>query len=468
MRESMLGRLREADRLRRLGSAAMAERGRARLAAQVAYARANSPFYRRLYRGLPDRVTDPALLPVTGKKALMAEFDDWVTDRSVTWSEAQEFVADPGSAGRPFAGRYTLITTSGTTGAPGIFVVDERALAVNVALASRMRGSWLGAAGLARAVARGGRMALVVATGGHFLVAAGSERLFANPVTRRLVRVFSAHASMAELVAGLNGFRPAIVIGYASVLSLLAREQREERLHIDPVLVETAGEAVAPGERERMAAAFGARIRDTYGATECPFLTDGCAHGWYHVNSDWAVLEPVDADHRPVAPGELSHTVLVSNLANQIQPILRYDLGDSVLQRPDACPCGDLRPAFRVRGRVANALTFHSPGGEVVEIPSMVLNTLIDRVPGVGLFQAEQTGPMALRIRLTCAADSDAEEVWRAVLDGVARALADRGLGGVDLQRAAEPPRQGRGGKFRTAIPFDPAQQGESSHDGKP
>ncbi|MEV0698281.1 AMP-binding protein [Saccharopolyspora sp. NPDC050389] len=468
MRESMLGRLREANRLRRLGPEAMAERGRARLAEQVAFARANSPFYRRLYRGLPDRVTDPALLPVTGKKSLMAEFDDWVTDRAVTWAAAQEFVADPESAGRPFAGRYTLITTSGTTGAPGIFVVDERALTVNVALASRMRGAWLGAAGLAKAVARGGRMALVVATGGHFLVAAGSERLFANPVTRRIVRVFSAHASMEELVAGLNRFRPAIVLGYASVLSLLAREQQNGGLRIDPLLVETAGEAITPAERERMAAAFGADIRDTYGATECPFLTDGCAHGWYHANSDWAVLEPVDADHRPVAPGELSHTVLVSNLANRIQPILRYDLGDSVLQRPDACPCGNPQPAFQVRGRVANRLAFLAPGGGTVEIPSMVLNTLIDRVPGVGLFQAEQPAPMALRIRLTCATGVDAEQVWRTVLDGLARALADRGLGDVDLQRAAEPPRQSRGGKFRTVIPFESAQHGELSHDGKP
>ena len=50
------------------------------------------------------------------------------------------------------------------------------------------------------------------------------------------------------------------------------------------------------------------------------FLSYGCGERWLHVNNDWAVLEPVDADHRPIPPGEQSQTVLVSNLANHVQP----------------------------------------------------------------------------------------------------------------------------------------------------
>ena len=96
----------------------------------------------------------------------------------------------------------------------------------------------------------------------------------------------------------------------------------------------------------------------SYAATECPFLSVSCPDGWLHVNSDWVILEPVTADHQPVPAGELSDTVLITNLANRIQPILRYDLGDSVLQRLDPCPCGDPRPAIRVQGRAADLLTF--------------------------------------------------------------------------------------------------------------
>ena len=50
-----------------------------------------------------------------------------------------------------------------------------------------------------------------------------------------------------------------------------------------------------------------------------------CGQGWLHVNSDWVILEPVEADYSPTPPGQASHTVLLTNLANRIQPIIRYD-----------------------------------------------------------------------------------------------------------------------------------------------
>ncbi len=67
-----------ADRVERV------RRQRARLAALVAHARANSPYYRRLYENLSDSVEDVAQLPVTDKKQLMDHFDEAVTDREVT------------------------------------------------------------------------------------------------------------------------------------------------------------------------------------------------------------------------------------------------------------------------------------------------------------------------------------------------------------------------------------------------
>ncbi|HEV2784241.1 MAG TPA: hypothetical protein VGX25_33060 [Actinophytocola sp.] len=42
-----------------------------------------------------------------------------------------------------------------------------------------------------------------------------------------------------------------------------------------------------------MATAFDTKIRTSYAATGCTYLSYGCAHGWHHVNTDWAVLEPV-------------------------------------------------------------------------------------------------------------------------------------------------------------------------------
>ncbi|MEV4927551.1 phenylacetate--CoA ligase family protein [Streptomyces roseoverticillatus] len=457
MSESKAWLGRDIRRARKQGTAAIMQRQRDRLAGMVAHARAASPFYRELYRGLPERVEDPALLPVTDKRTLMAHFDDWVTDRDVTHEKVRAFADDPGLIGQRFAGKYLVATTSGTSGRRGLFVLDDRYMDVGSAVISRALASWLGPAGIVRAAVRGGRFAHLVATGGHYASFAGYSRVIREGGRRgKLLRAFSVHTPMPQLVAQLNAYRPAVIIGYTSTIMLLTAEQEAGRLHIRPLLVLPAGETMTTHDTDRIARAFRTTARTAYAATECTYLSHSCAEGWYHVNSDWAVLEPVDADHRPTPPGEFSHTVLISNLANRVQPFLRYDLGDSVLLRPDPCPCGSPLAAIRVRGRAGDVLTFPtgSGSGGHVSLSPLAFGTLFDRTPGIELFQIEQTAPSALRVRMLPAAGADPDRVWRTVLQELTRLLAGNGLGHVTVQRAEEPPRQTPGGKYRTVIPL--------------
>ncbi|RCV50906.1 phenylacetate--CoA ligase family protein [Marinitenerispora sediminis] len=452
MTESSRDIARDVRRAVRQGPAALAQRQRARLAGMVAHARAASPYYRELYRDLPDQVEDPALLPVTDKKHLMDRFDDWVTDRRVTLEQVQAFVADPELVGERFQGRYAVATTSGTSGVRGLFVIDERTVAVHTALGARTGGVGPGAA--LRLLARAGRTAIVSAPAGHFFTVALPARLRKeHPWMGRFMRAFPIDRPLPELVAELNRYDPAIVSGFLSMLTLLAGEQEAGRLRIRPAVVVAGGETATPEALERLGAAFNAKVRSAYAATECGFLSYGCEHGWYHVNTDWAVFEPVDADHRPVPPGQPSHTVLLSNLANRVQPILRYDLGDSVLLRPDPCPCGDVLPAVRVRGRAADMLTFPTGGGRV-SISPMLFGTLLDGLPGVEQFQVVQTAPTTLRVRLRTGDGADAERTWQAVHGEIARLLTEHGAGAVTTERAGEPPQQSPGGKYRRIIPL--------------
>lgn len=452
MSESVLRLLLDARRARRQGPAAIARRQRARLAEMVAFARTHSPYYRELYRGLPERVEDPALLPVMSKKKLMARFDDWVTDREATIGKVRAFVETPALIGEWFLGKYTVATTSGTTGTPGIFLLDDRSMAVTGALAFRMMSTWLDFGDVIRILAGRGRLAMVNATSGHFASAVAAIRLRRRRGER--IQVFPLRMPLPEMVAELNGFRPALLAPYASMGALLAREQESGRLHIDPVLVVLSAEGLPEGEYDRIAAAFNAKVRDSYAATECPFLSYRCEHGWLHVNSDWVVLEPVDADYRPIPPGKQSHTVLVSNLANRVQPILRYDLGDSVLQRPDPCPCGNPLPAIRVQGRAADVLTFPTGRGNQVSIAPLVFVTVLDPIPGIELFQIVQTAAAALRVRLRPAAGADLERVWQAVRTELTGLLAEHELDHVTLERAEESPERSPGGKYRPVIPL--------------
>lgn len=106
------------------------EQQRRRFTEQVEFARAHSPFYRDLYGGLPASIEDVRSLPVTSKRMLMERFDEWVTDRDIKLANVRAFVEDPEAIGKPFLGKYTVATTSGTTGTRGIFLVDDRTMGV--------------------------------------------------------------------------------------------------------------------------------------------------------------------------------------------------------------------------------------------------------------------------------------------------------------------------------------------------
>lgn len=434
------------------GPAGLAQRRQARLAEMVTFARALSPYYRERYQELPARVEDTALLPITSKKELMASFDDWVTDREVTVEEVRAFVDNPELIGERFLGKYTALTTSGSTGIPGVFLLDDQTMAVTNALALRMLGSWISLWDLVRIVARLGRMTMVMATGGHFASAVAGARLRKRSGKR--IQILSVHTPLAELVESLNRFRPAIVAPYASVASLLASEQEVGRLRINPVLLVLSAEGLPLGEYDRIASVFKAKVRHSYAATECPFLSYSCEHKWLHVNTDWVVLEPVDAGYQPTPPGEQSHTVLISNLANRVQPILRYDLGDSILVRPDLCPCGNPLPAIRVQGRSADVLSFRNQRGELVKIAPLAFGTVIDGVAFVERFQIIQTTPTNLRVRLRLADNADLESVCQKVQAEIAHLLSAHKLDGVTLERADEPPQQSPGGKYREVMPL--------------
>ncbi|MBA2448285.1 MAG: phenylacetate--CoA ligase family protein, partial [Chloroflexi bacterium] len=111
-------------RAERGSRAAVMARQRARLADLVRFARARSPFYRKLYRHLPPDVKDRRDLPPVSKPQLMGSFDEWVTDRAVARAGVESFLANEARVGQQYLGRYAVWTTSGVTGDPGIFVHD--------------------------------------------------------------------------------------------------------------------------------------------------------------------------------------------------------------------------------------------------------------------------------------------------------------------------------------------------------
>lgn len=441
----------DALRAERSAPRGIAERQRSRLADLVRFARERSPYYRELYRGLPSAVDDPSLLPPVTKPGLMDRFDDWVTDPDVTLDGVRTFVADPAKVGLPFLGRHHVFTTSGTTGEPAILLHDHDSwLVLNVIDRLRAR-RLVGAAELRGVARRGYRIATLYATGGHF-----GAIVLVEAIRRRgcwfaeHVRCYSVLTPTPVLVEQLNAFRPTVLSGYPSALALMADELRAGRLHIRPVLAMTAGEYLSPAQRSAVEATLGCRILEGYAASEVPALSLACRHGRLHLNADWNLLEPVDANLDPVPVGELSHTVLVTNLANRVQPVIRYDLGDRVRLDLDPCPCGNPLPTLGVEGRTNDVLTFEPVPGRRVRVLPLALATVVEESPGVHRFQAVQTGPASLAVRIEPDTGADPRSVWASVEHRLRAFLDEQALSAVRVDRDPEPPHADpRSGKFR-------------------
>jgi phenylacetate-coenzyme A ligase PaaK-like adenylate-forming protein len=434
------------------GAAAIARVQQTRLLDLVEFARLRSPFYRRLHQHPPLPINKLRDLPPVTKPELMASFEDWVTDPAVTKASVAAFITDKTLVGQPYLGCYAVWTSSGTSGTPGIFLHDRQALVIYDSLVM-WRGwwNWMTCGCFSTILWRGFRAAVVAATGGHFAGISSWERLRQRyPWLSHRIYPFSVLMPLLELVQKLNDVQPTLLFAYPSALLLLAHERNTGRLRIHPALALTSGEWLDPASHAQIETAFNCPVRDLYGASEFTYMAFACRHGWLHFNADWVILEPVDENYQPVPPGQPSRTVLLTNLVNRVQPLIRYDLGDSITVRPDPCPCGNPLPALRVEGRRDEILTFQTASGETIQLLPLALVTVIEETPGVQRFQLIQTAPTKLSLRLEVAPGAEEAQVWAKVARRLDDYLIQQGLPFVEVGPAAEPPRcDPVSGKFR-------------------
>ena len=189
-------------------------------------------------------------------------------------------------------------------------------------------------------------------------------------------------------------------------------------------------------------------MTNPYACTEAGIVAGECEHGWQHVNADWIILEPVDADYRPTLPGERSETTLLTYLGNHLQPILRYDVGDRVLTRAEPCPCGSPLPAIQVEGRSSDVLVFRTSAGVAVPVLPLAITSAFDDTR-IGRYQLIQTAPDELSVRLDDRVRAD-PAAWELVETSLRAFLDRQGLQAVRLRRDDALPAAAPGsGKFR-------------------
>jgi phenylacetate-CoA ligase len=398
------------------------------------YAYAHSPFYQQFHKGLYDAPLQE--LPVLTKAILMEHFDDLVTDREIHLQDVQVYAANR-RGDDLFLDRYWVNATSGSSGHPGIFLFNRAEWITVMASFARAR-EW---GGIKVYLTHRVKTATVASTTPFHM--STQVNATAHSWWMPEIRLAASEPNDA-IVECLNAWQPEVLIAYASMMRILADEQLAGRLQIRPRAVFTSSEVLTEETRRRIVQAWGEKLFNQYAATESGSLAAECDHHrGMHLMEDLVIFEVVDQENRPVQPGVYGDKLLITVLGSRTQPLIRYELSDSVRLSPGPCPSGHPFALIDgVAGRVEEILSFPAVAGGSMSVHPLVFDRFMDTLP-VGGWQVVQESD-GLHVLLSGVRGALDEE---GLADTVRQALAKQGavIPPVDVQRVTNIPKNASG-----------------------
>jgi phenylacetate-CoA ligase len=176
----------------------------------------------------------------------------------------------------------------------------------------------------------------------------------------------------------------------------LLLEQRNTSVKIPYVF--TASEPTYPHQRQLIEARLGARVMEWFGMAERTAYATECERGNLHVNTDYAHVEIVDDDGKPV---EGDGYVVGTTFRNNVMPLVRYRVSDRTRWRKESCPCGRSYPLIEpVTGKFEDTLY----GARGQRISPSVVTFIFKSLHGIQRSQVAQVGASEWEIRVVPAA----------------------------------------------------------------
>jgi phenylacetate-CoA ligase len=380
------------------------------------------PYYRRRFAEIgfdPASVTslaDLQRLPLLGKAEIRAEPD-----------------AFRHAHAKPLARQ----TTGGSSGTPFAFLIGNERISHDVAAKWRAT-RWMGVdIGDPEVVLWGSPIEL----GAQDRVRLLRDRLMRST----LLSAFEmSEANLDRYLDTIRRVRPKMLFGYPYSLALLAGRAEARGLRMDNLGIRAAfvtSELLYPHQRERIERVFGCKLANGYGGRDAGFVAHECDQGGMHITAEDIIVETLDAEGRPTAPG-VAGEITVTHLATRDYPFIRYRTGDIGTLDERRCPCGRGLPLLReVQGRTNDFLI----ATDGTPLPCGAFTYLVRETAGVESFQVVQESLALTRIKLVTDA-AFKPEAGDALVRGFRRRLGDSVA--IELEQVAEIPTQASG-KFR-------------------
>lgn len=332
----------------------------------VQHAAEHVPYYRNLFKEIgfdPSKFkgrTDMYKIPLLDKETLR--------------TRQMEFVADN-------ADQYGIHwdSTSGSTGTPLRFIIDDETKAHKLA-----------------AVIRSYCLA------GYF----PGKKTFSiqsyqfekqNDISKRykFINMWRFNSRLLKKETGIevlnliNRFKPKVFIGYPFSILMLSKFAKDEGISIQPLqAIVTAGETLSENRRRLLENAFKCKVYDFYSHHEDVAIISECKHQKRHVFEDFAYNEIVNETGSNLPWEGSTGEIVGTGFYNYAMPLIRYKLGDTVKTDNSGhrCRCGSsFKTVKQIIGRQNDYI--ETPDGHFI---GNVLEHAVDHAKGVILSQCVQ------------------------------------------------------------------------------
>lgn len=350
----------------------------------VRHAIRHSPFYRDRYKDIRIRSLDDfRKLPVINKRIMMENFDDLNTC-GLKLAEVVAYAVEK-EKNRDFLGyyqdEYVIGLSSGTSGNKGLYVTPRE-------LTRRLPFVFL---------ARSGIPLRLLPFHILFLLRVFSQGFADIHAPFIHLRYLATMTPIPELLKAVNDSRINILMAPPSLVRLLLPHRRE--IIVPLKMIVCYAEVLETEERQRFAEAFGVRVIEIYQASEGQ-IGSACRCGNLHFNEDLVYVELLDESGNPLTEGDgPASRMLVTNLVNLAQPLIRYEMNDMVVLG-GKCPCGSsFRTIRNVLGRRDDVIWLKNRGNVLQHVfPDLISRWIITSSDSIREFQVIQVADNTLRI----------------------------------------------------------------------
>lgn len=199
----------------------------------------------------------------------------------------------------------------------------------------------------------------------------------------KLDATFISEEAIFDFLVKCRRVKPALVMGYVGALTQVAQYIADNNIELNgwrPKVVWATSAPLSPVQRNLLEHSFVAPVCDQYGSCEIRWIAQQCSESkGLHVNTEHVHIEFVDDRNMPVPRGEYGRTLL-TNLEDEVFPLIRYENGDRGRWLLEPCACGRTLPCIdSVKGRESES--FVLPSGKTIN--GEYLTTIFDATPDI-------------------------------------------------------------------------------------